>query len=201
MMLKKNIPTRSKIQQNLTPLVKTPLPITNHAIAKPRMQIELLQQIITTGQNHRDETLLYPKEKKKKQTANHFQILSSINLFAGEKFQTRQFSCSAFNISIIKQYPVLLILVPRSLGVVSGITGSGGTVGAVLTQLLLFSGSRFSKQTSISLMGLMMIVCTMPVSLIYFPRLGGMFCGPSFNPDPEDYHLLEQEESITPENK
>lgn len=89
----------------------------------------------------------------------------------------------------------------RSLGVVSGITGSGGTVGAVLTQLLLFSGSRFSKQTSISLMGLMMIVCTMPVSLIYFPRLGGMFCGPSFNPDPEDYHLLEQEESITPENK
>ncbi|EEF37683.1 high affinity nitrate transporter 2.7 [Ricinus communis] len=83
----------------------------------------------------------------------------------------------------------------RSLGVISGMTGSGGTVGAVVTQLLLFSGSRFSKQTSISLMGLMMIVCTLPVTLIYFPHSGGMFCGPSgdtssTHEDAEDYHLL-----------
>lgn len=76
---------------------------------------------------------------------------------------------------------------------ISGMTGSGGTVGAVLTQLLLFSGSKFSKQTSISLMGLMMIVCTLPVSLLYFPQSGGMFCGPSFDPNEagEHYHLLE----------
>lgn len=66
---------------------------------------------------------------------------------------------------------------------VSGITGSGGTVGAVITQLLLFSGSKFSKQTGISLMGIMMIVCTLPVSLIYFPQWGGMFCGPSYGSD------------------
>ncbi|ONI19644.1 hypothetical protein PRUPE_3G289200 [Prunus persica] len=71
----------------------------------------------------------------------------------------------------------------RSLGVVSGITGSGGTVGAVITQLLLFSGSKFSKQTGISLMGIMMIVCTLPISLIYFPQSGGMFCGPSYGSD------------------
>lgn len=58
----------------------------------------------------------------------------------------------------------------RSLGVISGMTGSGGTVGAVVTQLLLFSGSKFSKQTSISLMGMMMIVCTLPITLIYFPQ-------------------------------
>ncbi|KAK9221442.1 hypothetical protein WN944_009868 [Citrus x changshan-huyou] len=77
----------------------------------------------------------------------------------------------------------------RSLGVISGMTGSGGTVGAVVTQMLLFSGSKFSKQTSISLMGLMMIVCTLPVSLIYFPQWGGMFCGPSFDPnEPADEH-------------
>lgn len=84
----------------------------------------------------------------------------------------------------------------RSLGVISGMTGSGGTVGAVVTQLLLFSGSnQFSTQTSISLMGLMMIVCTLTLGLIYFPKWGGMFCGPSVEPiseeEEEDYFLLE----------
>ncbi|KAI8541440.1 hypothetical protein RHMOL_Rhmol08G0060800 [Rhododendron molle] len=83
----------------------------------------------------------------------------------------------------------------RSLGVISGMTGSGGTLGAVVTQLLLFSGSnQFSTQTGISLMGLMMIVSTLSLGLIYFPKWGGMFCGPSFEPnsqDEEDYFLLE----------
>ncbi|KAJ4729270.1 High-affinity nitrate transporter 2.2 [Melia azedarach] len=90
-------------------------------------------------------------------------------------------------------FGVVPFVTKRSLGVISGMTGSGGTVGAVLTQLLLFSGSKFSKQTSISLMGLMMIVCTLPVSLLYFPQSGGMFCGPSFDPNEagEHYHLLE----------
>ena len=71
----------------------------------------------------------------------------------------------------------------RSLGVISGITGGGGTMGAVITQLLLFSGSKYSKQTGISLMGIMMIVCTLPLSLMYFPQGGGMFCGPAHHPD------------------
>ncbi|KAL3526079.1 hypothetical protein ACH5RR_014451 [Cinchona calisaya] len=82
----------------------------------------------------------------------------------------------------------------RSLGVISGMTGSGGTIGAVVTQLLLFSGSKnFSTQASISLMGLMMLVCTLPVTLIYFPTWGGMFCGPSTEPESmdENYHLLQ----------
>uniref|UniRef100_A0A5B6YNF1 Putative high affinity nitrate transporter 2.5 n=1 Tax=Davidia involucrata TaxID=16924 RepID=A0A5B6YNF1_DAVIN len=81
----------------------------------------------------------------------------------------------------------------RSLGVISGMTGSGGTVGAVVTQLLLFSGSnKFSTQTGISLMGLMMLVCTLSLTVIYFPQWGGMFCVPSVEPDSmdEDYHLL-----------
>lgn len=73
-------------------------------------------------------------------------------------------------------------------------TGSGGTIGAVVTQVLLFSGtSGLSKEMSISLMGLMMIVCTLSVSLIYFPQSGGMFCGPSeaaANSGTEDYYLL-----------
>ncbi|KAF5746884.1 hypothetical protein HS088_TW06G01060 [Tripterygium wilfordii] len=82
----------------------------------------------------------------------------------------------------------------RSLGVISGMTGSGGTVGAVATQVLLFSGSSaFSKQTSISLMGVLMILCGLPVALIYFPQWGGMLCGPSSdsNSADDDYRLLD----------
>lgn len=80
----------------------------------------------------------------------------------------------------------------RSLGVISGMTGSCGTLGAVITQLLLFSGStKFSTQTSISIMGLMMLVFTLPITLIYFPRWGGMFCASSIDEeDDENYHLL-----------
>ncbi|KAL8097744.1 high affinity nitrate transporter 2.7 [Apium graveolens] len=78
----------------------------------------------------------------------------------------------------------------RSLGVISGMTGSGGTVGAVVTQLLLFSGSnKFPTQTGISLMGLLMIFSTLPITLIYFPQWGGMFCGPSIPPD-DCYQLI-----------
>ncbi|KAM7512478.1 hypothetical protein LguiB_011353 [Lonicera macranthoides] len=85
----------------------------------------------------------------------------------------------------------------RSMGVISGMTGSGGTVGAVVTQLLLFSGSqKWPTQTGISLMGVMMILCTIPISFIYFPQWGGMFCGPSIHlysingDEDQHYHLL-----------
>lgn len=71
----------------------------------------------------------------------------------------------------------------RCLGVISGMTGSGGTIGAVVTELVLFSGwsinSNMSTQTSISLMGVMMLLSTIPLALLYFPQSGGMFCGPS----------------------
>lgn len=79
----------------------------------------------------------------------------------------------------------------RSLGVIAGVTGCGGTVGAVFTQYLLFSGSKFSKETGIFLMGLMMLVCTLPVTLMYFPQWGGMFCGPKSPSGQQDYLLLE----------
>ncbi|GKV07760.1 hypothetical protein SLEP1_g19486 [Rubroshorea leprosula] len=81
----------------------------------------------------------------------------------------------------------------RSLGMIAGMTGSGGTVGAVVNQMLFFSGDKFSKQTSISLMGVTMIACTLPVTLIYFPQWGGMFCFPSLDPSTareDDYSLL-----------
>ncbi|KAJ4822562.1 hypothetical protein Tsubulata_034290 [Turnera subulata] len=81
----------------------------------------------------------------------------------------------------------------RSLGLISGMTGGGGNVGAVLTQLIFFKGSRYSKETGITLMGIMIICCTLPICFIYFPQWGGMFCGPSSGKvaTEEDYYLSE----------
>nr|GMC62086.1 high affinity nitrate transporter 2.7 [Ipomoea batatas] len=85
----------------------------------------------------------------------------------------------------------------RSLGVISGITGCGATIGAEVTQLLLFSGTtNLPTQAGISIMGLMMLVCTLPLTLIYFPRWGGMFCGPSLHPEDEEYSLLERRQKL-----
>ncbi|KAK1269941.1 High affinity nitrate transporter 2.5 [Acorus gramineus] len=79
----------------------------------------------------------------------------------------------------------------RSLGIISGMTGGGGNVGAVITQVLFFHGSRYSKERGIFLMGIMILCCTLPVMLIYFPQWGGMFYGPSKGASEEDYYLSE----------
>ncbi|KAL3571138.1 hypothetical protein D5086_028387 [Populus alba] len=81
----------------------------------------------------------------------------------------------------------------KSLGLISGMTGGGGNVGAVLTQLIFFRGSKYSKETGIMLMGVMIICCTLPICLIHFPQWGGMFCGPSSTKiaTEEDYYLSE----------
>ncbi|PKI42658.1 hypothetical protein CRG98_036940 [Punica granatum] len=72
-------------------------------------------------------------------------------------------------------------------------TGGGGNVGAVITQLIFFKGSRYSKEMGMTLMGIMIICCTLPICLIYFPQWGGMFCGPTSKKGftEEDYYLSE----------
>lgn len=71
-------------------------------------------------------------------------------------------------------------------------TGGGGNVGAVLTQVIFFRGSRFKTETGITLMGVMILCCSLSTVLIRFPQWGGMFCGPSsIEATEEDYYMSE----------
>ncbi|KAI3996958.1 hypothetical protein MKX01_021234 [Papaver californicum] len=88
---------------------------------------------------------------------------------------------------------ITVMLIFSSLGLISGMTGAGGNVGAVLTQVIFFKGAQYSKETGITLMGIMIICCTLPIPLIYFPAWGGMFFGPSTaeNTTEEEYYASE----------
>ncbi|KAH6763228.1 nitrate transporter2.5 [Perilla frutescens var. hirtella] len=80
----------------------------------------------------------------------------------------------------------------RSLGIISGMTGGGGNVGAVVTQVIFFRGSRYSTETGITLMGVMIVCCTLAIPFIHFPQWGGMLCGPSSKvATEEDYYMSE----------
>uniref|UniRef100_A0A0D9V4N8 Major facilitator superfamily (MFS) profile domain-containing protein n=1 Tax=Leersia perrieri TaxID=77586 RepID=A0A0D9V4N8_9ORYZ len=82
----------------------------------------------------------------------------------------------------------------RSLGLISGMTGGGGNVGAVLTQYIFFHGTKYKTETGIKYMGLMIIACTLPIVLIYFPQWGGMFVGPRKGATAEEYYSREWSE-------
>ncbi|XP_024522749.1 high affinity nitrate transporter 2.4 isoform X1 [Selaginella moellendorffii] len=84
----------------------------------------------------------------------------------------------------------------RSLGVLAGLTGGGGNLGGVVTQLIFFTNETFSFEAGFSLMGAMSVGCSLALLGVYFPQWGGMLCRASSDPGAteEAYYLAEWSE-------
>ncbi|KAG0557807.1 hypothetical protein KC19_11G158500 [Ceratodon purpureus] len=82
----------------------------------------------------------------------------------------------------------------RSLGVVSGFTGAGGNVGAVVTQTIFFTQASYHTEVGINNMGIMIIACTSLVLLVWFPQWGGMLFPASKKSSEEEYYASEYSE-------
>lgn len=83
----------------------------------------------------------------------------------------------------------------RSYGVVSGLVGAGGNVGAIVTQVIFFAGSQYSpvmtSQEGLIYMGVMIMCVTTTLAFVHFPMWGSMFLPASPDVTEEDYYLRE----------
>jgi len=64
-----------------------------------------------------------------------------------------------------------------ALGVVSGMVGAGGNLGAVIATSIFFKGSSMRTDTGILYLGITILAVTLSCFAIYFPESGGMLFG------------------------
>lgn len=83
----------------------------------------------------------------------------------------------------------------RAYGVVAGTVGGGGNVGSVVTQVIFFSGSVYSPNFTVAygiqMMGVMIIACTLPMFLFWWPMWGSMLTRGNPDATEEDYYIKE----------
>ncbi len=72
-------------------------------------------------------------------------------------------------------YGIIPYVSRPALGVVSGMVGAGGNLGAVIAGRSFFKGAIRTDQGIIN-MGIMIIAITALIFFIYFPEHGGMLC-------------------------
>eukprot|EP00899_Mesostigma_viride_P021778 jgi/Mesvir1/29601/Mv21457-RA.1 len=88
-------------------------------------------------------------------------------------------------------YGIVPFISKRSLGVVSGFVGAGGSAGSIITQLAFFRPDNITPQEAFVYMGIYVLCLSLLVPTLYFPPWGGMFRGPRYGATEEEYYLSE----------